>query len=124
MRQRDSKVFAELLNRLREGKHMESDISKLKDRVVQEGITNPLDVPHLFIQNAARGNKFQINAQVSVIGANSPELRDKILTQIPKDPRRTKQLALKLCLAEGKRTKTCHEPKNRRWHDKWSWKCH
>ena len=116
MRQRDSKVFAELLNRLREGKHTESDILKLKERVVQEDIINPLDAPHLFIQNAkvdefnvrahnaARGNKFQINAQDSVIGANSPELRDKILTQIPKDPRKTKQLALQLCLAEGERT--------------------
>ena len=116
MRQRDSKVFAELLNRLREGKHTESDILKLKERVVQEDTVNPLDAPHLFIQNAkvdefnvrahnaARGNKFQINAQDSVIGANSPQLRDKILRQIPKDPRKTKQLALQLCLAEGERT--------------------
>ena len=79
-------------------------------------INNPIDAPHLFIQNAkvdefnvrahnaARGNKFRINTQDSVIGANSPELRDKILTQIPKDPRKTKQLALQLCLAEGERT--------------------
>ena len=116
MCQRDSKVFAELLNRLREGKHMQSDILKLKERVVQEDIINPLDAPHLFIQNAkvdefnvrahnaSRGNKFQINAQDSVIGANSPELRYKILTQIPKDPRKTKQLTLQLCLAEGERT--------------------
>ena len=116
MRQRDSKLLAELLNRLREGKHTESDIAKLKERVVQEDISNPLGAPHLFIQNAkvdefnvrahntARGNKFRIDAQDSVIGANSPELRDKILTQIPKDPRKTKQLALQLCLAEGERT--------------------
>ena len=116
MRQRDSKVFAELLNGLREGKHTESDILKLKERVVQEDTINPLDAPHLFIQNAkvdefnvrahnaARGNKFQINAQDSVIGANSPQLRDKVLRQIPKDPRKTKQLALQLCLAEGERT--------------------
>ena len=46
--------------------------------------------PHLFIQNAkvdefnqrvhnaATGNKFTINAQDSVIGATSPELRNKI----------------------------------------------
>ena len=59
MRQRDSKVFAELLNRLREGKHTESDI-----------LNYPLHAPRLFIQNAkvdefnarahnaARGNKF------------------------------------------------------------------
>ena len=73
MRQRDSKLFAELLNRLREGKHTQSDISKLKERVIQEDINNPMDAPHLFIQNAkvdefnvrahnaAIGNKFRIN---------------------------------------------------------------
>ena len=52
MRQKDSKVFAELLNRLPQGKHTESDILKLKGRVIQEDINNPLDAPHLFIQNA------------------------------------------------------------------------
>ena len=116
MRQRDSKLFAELLNRLREGIHTPDDILKLKERVVQEDISNPIDAPHLFIQNAkvdefnerahnaATGSKFRINAQDSVIGANSTELRDKILRQIPNDPRKTKQLALNLCLAEGERT--------------------
>ena len=116
MRQRDSKLFAELLNRLREGKHTASDIAKLKERVVNEDINNPIDAPHLFIQNAkidefnervhnaATGNKYQIKAQDSVIGANSSELRERILTQIPNDPRKTKQLALNLRLAEGERT--------------------
>ena len=48
MCQRDSKLFAELLNRLHEGKHTESDISKLKERVIQEDINNPIDAPHLY----------------------------------------------------------------------------
>ena len=116
MRQRDSKLFAELLNRLREGKHTASDIVKLKERVVQEDTNNPIDAPHLFIQNskvdefnakvhnAAVGNKYTITALDSVIGASSPELRTKILRQIPNDPRKTKQLILNLCLAEGERT--------------------
>ena len=54
MRQRDSKLFAELLNRLREGKHTASDNAKLncKERVVQEDINNQIDAPHLFVQNA------------------------------------------------------------------------
>ena len=116
MRQRDSKLFAELLNRLREGKHTAADIAKLKERLIQEDINKPIDAPHLFIQNAkvdefnqrahnaATGNKFTINAQDSVIGATSPELRSKILRQIPNDPRKTKQLASTLCLAEGERT--------------------
>ena len=116
MRQRESKFFAELLNRLREGKHTPSDIATLKERVIQYDINNPIDAPHLFIQNAkvdefnervhnaAIGNKYRIRAQDSVIGANSAELREKILRQIPNDPRKTKQLTWNLCLAEGERT--------------------
>ena len=38
MRQRDSKLFAELLNRLREGKHTAADIAKLKERAIHEDI--------------------------------------------------------------------------------------
>ena len=56
------------------------------------------------VHNAATGNKYRIKAQDSAIGANSIELRDKILRQIPNDPRKTKQLALNLCLAQGERT--------------------
>lgn len=40
----------------------------------------------------------------SIVGANSAELRDKILKQIPLDPRKTIQLAFNLQLAEGERT--------------------
>ena len=36
MRQRESKEFAEILNRLREGKHISSDLEKLKERCVEE----------------------------------------------------------------------------------------
>ena len=116
MRQRDSKLFAELLNRLHEGNHTATDIAKLKERVIQEDINHPVDAPHLFVQNAkvgefnqrvhnaVSGNKFGINAQDSVIGGTSIDLRNKILRQIPNDPRKTKQLASTLCLAEGERT--------------------
>ena len=105
MRQRDSKIFAEILNRLREGKHTENDIAKIKE------------VPWLFIQNgkvdeynetvyrASTGNKYIIIAQDSVIGANSAELRDKILRQVSYlSTKNTKQLARNLALAEGERT--------------------
>ena len=52
MRQRESKVFAETLNRLRKGKYIENDILKLKERLIKEGSKeDPMDVPHLFIQN-------------------------------------------------------------------------
>ena len=78
-----------------------SDIGKLKERALQD-INIPIDAPHLFVQNvqvdefnqriynAATGNKFKINAQDSVIRANSSELREKILRQIPNDRRKTK----------------------------------
>lgn len=116
MRQRESKVFAEILNRLREGKQTPQDILIFKERVIEENSVY-LDVPHLFIENcqvnafndrvhnSARGNKFTVQAQDSVIGANSEELRNKILKQIPvNDPRKTKQLLTNLCIAEGERT--------------------
>ena len=118
MRQRESKVFAEILNRLREGNHTIDDIVKLKERIFDENTECNLlmDIPHLFIQNkkvndfnekvhhAAKGEKYTIKSQDSVIGANSSELRDKIMKQIPDDPRKTKQIVSNLHLAEGERT--------------------
>ena len=105
------------MNRLREGNHTKQDIQKLKQRIIS--ITNheyPKDAPHVFIQNAkvndfnARahnalpGIKYSIKAHDSVIGADSQQLRDKILSQIPNDPRKTKQLHSVLQLAVGERT--------------------
>ena len=90
---------------------------KLKERlIVENGIEDPMDVSHLFIQNkkvnefnervhnAATGKKFSIKAVDSVIGANSAQLRDKILSQIPDDPRKTKLIASNLQLCVGERT--------------------
>ena len=57
-----------------------------------------------FNSREATGNKYTIKAIDSVVGANSTELRDKILKQIRSDPRKTKQLASNLQLAEGERT--------------------
>ena len=52
MRQKESKIFAQILNRLREGKHTNEDIMKLKERlIVENSIDDPRGVPHLFIQN-------------------------------------------------------------------------
>ena len=53
MRQRESKQFAEILNRLREGNHTTDDIAKLKERCISENCRDyPTDIPHLFIQNS------------------------------------------------------------------------
>ena len=105
MRQKDSKVFAEILNRLREGNHTADDILKIKERlIVENSINDAMNVPHLFIQNtkvnqfnkrvhqAATGEKYSIQAVDSVIRTNSTQLRDKIISQIPDDPRKTKQI--------------------------------
>ena len=54
--------------------------------------------------NALTGMKYSIKAHDSVVGAKSQELRDKLLKQIPSDPRKTKQLHSILHLAVGERT--------------------
>ena len=108
MEQRESKMFAEILNRLRGGKHTSADIQKLKQRCVKES-SCPSEAPRLFIQNAMVDDynekvcesisydKHVINAQDSVIGAYSVELKEKIMRQIPYvSLRNSKQLAHKL----------------------------
>lgn len=68
MRQRESKDFAELLNRLREENHTKQDIQKLKQRIIS--ITNheyPKDAPHVFIQNA-KVNDFNARAHNALPG--------------------------------------------------------
>ena len=117
MRQRESKNFAEMLNRLREGNHTKEDIVKLKERLIADTSPHcPKDAPHLFIQNAKvndfnsrahnalPGTKYSIRAHDRVIEADSQDLRDKILKQVPDDPRKTKQLHSVLHLAVGERT--------------------
>ena len=105
MRQRKSEEFAEIFNRLREGKHTRDDILRTRDRIVQDSSANNLmQIPHLVVQNnkvdeykvklhcLAAGVKYTIKAEDSVVGANSAELRDKIMQQIANDPRKTKQV--------------------------------
>ena len=46
MRQKDDKVFADVLNRIREGKHTRDDEKLLRSRVVSSGV--PADILHLF----------------------------------------------------------------------------
>ena len=84
MRQRENKEFAEILNRLREGKHTAQDILKIKQRIIQENSSHDklMNILHLFIQNekvndfntrahqAADGVKFTIKAHDAVVGAS------------------------------------------------------
>ena len=53
--QRESRVFAEILNRLREGKHNSTDLQKQKQRCVEESMC-PREAPRLFIQNTMADN--------------------------------------------------------------------
>ena len=52
---------------------------------------------------ATSSTKYSIKAYDRVIGAESQELIDKILKQIPSDPRKTRQLHSILNLATGER---------------------
>jgi len=117
MRLRESKEFAEIFNRLREGKHTRDDILRIRDRIVQDSSANNLmQIPHLVVQNnkvdeykvklhhLATGVKYTIKAEDGVVGANSAEPRDTIMNQIPNDPRKTKQVISNLKLAQGQRT--------------------
>ena len=56
MRQKDDREFAELLNRLREGKQTEQDIEVLKGRIlkIKPGESDyPMNITHLFSTNQA-----------------------------------------------------------------------
>jgi len=66
---------------------------------------NLIQIPHLFHQNnkvdkynekvhhLATGVEYTIKAQDRIVGANSAELRDKIMNQIPNDPIKNKALS-------------------------------
>ena len=55
MRQKDDKEFAELLSRLREGKHFKDEIALLKQRFLNvrpEEDNYPFNITHSFTTNA------------------------------------------------------------------------
>ncbi|CAB3987819.1 ATP-dependent DNA helicase PIF1 [Paramuricea clavata] len=104
MRQREDKVFAEILNRIREGKHTETDIVVLKERILKLSPQHP-DYPitstHLFSTNMAvdqhnhdifhksTNEKVDIKAIDIVLGDLSDELKERLKKQIPNDPSKT-----------------------------------
>ena len=104
MRQKDDKLFAELLNRLREGKHSEQDIDCLKERVLHTAPrqeTYPMETTHLCTANASvnahnnsmyakcESDKCQIKAIDIVIGDISDDLKKQMKDKIPNDPTKT-----------------------------------
>ncbi|CAB4015328.1 Hypothetical predicted protein [Paramuricea clavata] len=101
MRQRESKVFAEILNRLREGKHAEDDILKLKERLIkQNSIQYPMDVSRvttiegLFITDPCE-DKIAVNSHVT---AEMEYLRNEHTLKLSVTPiYKTDQISFKLC---------------------------
>ena len=104
MRQKDDREFAELLNRLREGKHTQRDIEILKGRILKVKPTEcnyPMNMTHLFstndsvdshnvkIFNNSKNQKAQIRAIDIIIGDMSDELKEKMKEKIPDDPTKT-----------------------------------
>ena len=104
MRQKDDREFAELLNRLREGKHTQHDIEILKGRILKDKPTEcnyPMNMTHLFSTNKAvdshnvkifnnsNNQKAQICSVDIIIGDLSDELKEKMKEKIPDDPTKT-----------------------------------
>ena len=104
MRQREDKDFAEILNRIREGKHTNDDIKVLKERNLRlssEHPDYPITSTHLFSTNMAvdehnqeifrksTNEKVQVKAIDIVLSDLSDYLKERLKKQIPNDPSKT-----------------------------------
>ena len=104
MRQREDKHFAEILNRIREGKHTQADIEVLKKRILNLSPQHPdypINSTDLFSTNMAvdqhnhdifhksTNEKVEVKAIDIVLGDLSDELKERLKKQIPNDPSKT-----------------------------------
>lgn len=119
MRQKDDVLFAQILNRLREGQHNVDDVQILSRRIVEENeITK--NVPHLFptrneVSNHNRNIFDQLDESkktiVQAIDTISGELPNsmiqKILSKVPDHATKTKGLMKYLCLGEELPAEIC-----------------
>jgi len=116
MRQQDSRPFAELLNRMREGNHTADDLELLHTRIItQDSPQYPGSAQHLFKTNSqvetfnvsvydrCTAQKCLVQSVDSVIGAVSDDLARHIMNMIPTDSRKTMQLPSVLPLAVDRR---------------------
>ena len=98
MRQREDKDIAEILNRIKEGKHTEADIDILKKRILnlsRQHDDYPINSTNLFSTNMAvdqhnhdifhksANKKVEIKAIDIVLGDLSDELKERLEKQIP-----------------------------------------
>ena len=100
MRQKEDKQFAELLNRLREGRHSQNDIEQLKTRILQSNHYNS-NITHLFTTNKSvddhnnkmfkccSDNKAEIEAVDIVVGDISDDKKQQFKQRIPSDSTKT-----------------------------------
>lgn len=123
MRQRDDLEFAQLLNRLREGKHkIPEDIEKLKSRITakEELSVSAQKLPHLYTTRAASSEhnmevlesvsevqKTTVEAIDSISGEISIDLRKRILDKLPDDPSKTMGLQKNLQVGVGVQYELC-----------------
>ena len=118
MRQQDDKIFAELLNRLREGLHLSSDVELLKKQIVSTNGHFP-NITHLFttrqevfqhnesIFNESCEKKTIIHAVDTVSGNFSAKMKETILSKVPNDSTKTKGLLKILRIAENMPAELC-----------------
>ena len=114
MRQKDDREFAELLNRLREGKHSEDDVAILKQRLLKvtpQEDNYPMNMTHLFTTNASvdahnnalytisKTDKAQVKAVDIVVGDIADDLKQQMKNKIPEDPTKTMGLYSLVSLA-------------------------
>ena len=114
MRQQDSRIFAEVLNRMREGLHSADDLDLLRTRTISTDSPDyPLSAQHLFRTNAqvelhnisdfdhSPQEKYIIQSVDTVMGGVSDDMAAHILSMIPANAQKTMQLAARLPLAVG-----------------------
>ncbi|KAJ8041127.1 ATP-dependent DNA helicase PIF1 [Holothuria leucospilota] len=118
MRQKDEQLFAQLLNRLREGNQTYDDLATLKSRQFSS-VKVPKEATHLFQTNDqvnAHNNKMfdllsttkvQIPAIDVVTGDVSNPIKQTILDHIPDNPNNTMGLASNLYIGVGQRVDLC-----------------
>lgn len=114
MRQADSRQFAQLLNRLREGHQTQQDLEILQQRIVHRGSsTYPYDTTHLMHKNVdvnsynsqviAMSQKkiYTVTAKDRIVGSTPQHMQQKILNSFQNSHAKTCQLANELSVCEG-----------------------
>ena len=113
MRQKENKTFAEMLNRLREGKHTDADITFIESRVIKENFTQynypHFGITHLFNTNdlvdefnqiARLENPINIMSRDSISHVTSQETGIQLLKAFQNRPtKNTMGLPTKLTIA-------------------------